>query len=61
MGLFSALSTINNSCSIEISNSEYIDVSNTGVLGLSQKKSVISLNNGIIAGVACEGIGRAHV
>lgn len=54
-GLFSVLRTINNSCSVEISNSEYIDVSNTGMLGLSQKRSVISLNNGIIAGVACEG------
>ena len=55
MGIFSSLSTIGNSCSIEISNSEYIDVSNVGVFGLSQKRSAIGLNNGIIAGVACEG------
>lgn len=55
MGLFNSLSTIGNSCSIEISNSEYIDVSNTGVLGLSQKRNAIGLNNGIISGVSCEG------
>ena len=55
MGLFRSLSTIRNSCSIEILNSEYIDVSNTGILGMSQKRNVIGLNNGIIAGMACEG------
>ena len=55
MGLFNSLSTIGNSCSIEISNSEYIDVSNTGVFGLSKKRNAIGLNNGIISGVSCEG------
>lgn len=55
MGLFNSLRAINNSCSIEISNGEYIDISNTGVLGLSQKRSTFSLNNGIIAGISCEG------
>lgn len=54
-GTFNSLSTVGNLCSIEISNSEYIDVSNTGIFGLSQKRSAIELNNGIIAGVACEG------
>ena len=57
MGLWNALASINNSCTIEIRNGNYIDVSNSGFLGLSQKTSSISLNNAIIAGSTSVGRG----
>ena len=57
MGLWNALASINNSCTIEIRNGNYIDVSNSGFLGLSQKTSSISMNNAIIAGSISVGRG----
>ena len=57
MGLSNALASINNSCTIEIRNGNYIDVSNSGFLGLSQKTSSINLNNAIIAGFTSVGRG----
>ena len=55
MGLLNSLASINNSCTIEIKDGNYIDVSNSGFLGLSQKTSSINMNNAIIAGASSIG------
>ena len=55
MGLLNSLASINSSCTIEIKDGNYIDVSNSGFLGLSQKTSSINMNNAIIAGASSIG------
>ena len=37
MGLWNALASINNSCTIEIKNGNYIDVSNSGFFRIKSK------------------------
>lgn len=56
MKLLQPLTTINNSCSIQIENGEFIDISNSGFFGLTKKQSSVCMKNGIISGVSCPGM-----
>lgn len=55
MSLLNQLIKAGHSCTVNISNGEYIDISNAGFLGISQKRLSSKMNNGIIAGIPCNG------
>ncbi len=59
MELLNKLGVTNNSCTIQISDGEYLDTSASGFWGLNRKQSKVRLNNGMIAGIPC--IGRTKL
>lgn len=59
MGLLNQLGVTNESCTIQISDGDYIDISTSGFLGLNCKHIKTRLNNGMIAGIPC--IGRTKL
>lgn len=55
MNWLKQLITTGHSCTVNISDGKYIDISNTGFLGINHKHLASRLNNGIIAGIPCNG------